>query len=354
MTLIDQATTVREGESLNLRHVDFYMKRQFPSLNGELTIKQFEGGASNLTYLLQYPNREFILRRPPFGTIAKSAHNMMREANIMQALQPLFPFVPKVFEQCSDESVMGAEFYIMERLEGIIPRKDMPAELDLDFSRTRSFCLDVIDKLVELHQVDYEDAGLESIGKGEGYVARQVSGWSDRYQKSHTEDAASFTEVMAWLKEKQPEDIKSCLIHNDFRLDNLVLKPDQSLEIIGVLDWEMATIGDPLMDLGNTLAYWVQADDEPAFRMTRRQPTHLEGMLTRKEVVAYYLEKTGIKIKSFDFYEVYGLFRLAAIIQQIYYRYYHGHTSDARFKDFVTIGRYLEKRCLGLIENSNL
>lgn len=349
MSLIDAASKIREGEELDVAAVDQYLKQHIAGLNGTPEITQFPGGASNLTYQVSYPGRDLILRRPPFGNIPKSAHDMLREAGIMAALKPVFPYVPDILVQCSDRSVMGCDFYVMQRLIGIIPRQNMPAEVKLDAAQTRQLCLNVIDRLIELHQVDIERAGLTGLGKGEGYVARQISGWSDRYRKAKTEDATDFEKVMLWLAEHQPADVGSCLIHNDYRFDNVVLNADNPFEVIGVLDWEMATIGDPLMDLGNTLAYWVQADDEPQFQMMRRQPTHLAGMLSRKEVVEYYLQKTGRTETDFAFYEVYGLFRLAAIIQQIYYRYFHGHTKDKRFAGFVHAARYLEQRCLRII-----
>ncbi len=351
MSVLDEASAVREGESLNIDKVDRYLKSVLPDIEGELSVKQFSGGASNLTYLLQYLNRDLILRRPPFGHIAKSAHDMVRESNIMQALRPVYPYVPQVLAQCDDSDIMDCNFYIMERLVGIIPRQELPKELILSEEDTRRLCLNVIDKLVELHQVDYKQAGLEGLGKGGGYVQRQIEGWSDRYTKAMTDDSTSFEKVIAWLKANMPDDVKTCVIHNDYRFDNVVLNPDNPFEIIGVLDWEMATLGDPLMDLGNTLAYWVEADDDPQFQLMRRQPTHLKGMLTRKEVVEYYLGKSGLSLQNFDFYEVYGLFRLAAIIQQLYYRFYHGQTKDKRFAGFVHAGKYLEQRCLKLIES---
>lgn len=352
MSLVDQAVTIRQGEELDIDKIDGYLKSEIEGLNGQPEVKQFPGGASNLTYLITYENRDLILRRPPFGRIAKSAHDMIRESTIMKSLKSVYPYVPEILTQCRDHEVMGCDFYVMQRLVGIIPRQNLPKEMNLSEEGVRGMCLSVIDKLIELHQVDYQKAGLESLGKGSGYVKRQIEGWSDRYQKAMTDDATSFADVMDWLKSHMPEDISTCIIHNDFRLDNVVLSPDDSLNVIGVLDWEMATLGDPLMDLGNSLAYWVQADDEPQFQMMRRQPTHEKGMLSRNEVVAYYLEKTGFKINSFDFYEIYGLFRLAVIIQQIYYRFYHGHTKDQRFASFSHVARYLEKRCLRLISES--
>ncbi len=352
MTLMDQSGPVRRGEELDSGAVDRYLKHLYPSLEGTPDITQFSGGASNLTYLLRYANRELILRRPPFGHKAKSAHDMGREARIMSALRPYYPYVPAVLGFCEDDAIMGCDFYVMERINGIIPRQDMPEELNLSAENTRHLCINVVDKLIELHRVDWKAAGLDSLGKGEGYVKRQIAGWSDRYRKARTDNAVDFEGVMAWLADKMPvQDGATCLIHNDFRFDNVVLDPDHPLDVIGVLDREMATLGDPLMDLGNTLAYWVQADDDEAFMRMRRQPTHLPGMLTRTEVIAYYGEKTGHRVEDFDFYLIYGLFRLAGIVQQIYYRYHHGQTQNPAFKDFIHITNYLQARCLKLIES---
>ncbi|MBS3803060.1 MAG: phosphotransferase family protein [Oleiphilaceae bacterium] len=354
MTQIDQAVTVREGEALDVAVVDRFMKNTIPGLTGEPRIQQYPGGASNLTYQVAYPDCTFVLRRPPFGKIAKSAHDMLREARVMAALKPVYPYVPAIIATCDDHRVLGCDFYVMEQLNGIILRQDFPKGLELGEQDTRKLCLNVIDKLVDLHQVDARAAGLDHLGKGAGYVERQIGGWSDRFRKARTADVGDFEAVMSWLADKMPDDVAQCVIHNDFRFDNVVLNPDNPFEVIGVLDWEMATIGDPLMDLGNSLAYWVQADDEGLFQMLRRQPTHRPGMLTRAQVADYYLEKSGLKVDRFDYYEIYGLFRLAAIIQQIYYRFYHGQTKDKRFAAFGHAAQYLEKRCLALIEASDL
>jgi aminoglycoside phosphotransferase (APT) family kinase protein len=355
MSLIDQAGAVRSGEELDLAKIDGFLKGVDASLEGVPSATQFPGGASNLTYLLSYANRELILRRPPFGAKAKSAHDMLREAGIMSELKPVYPYVPGVIATCQDRTVMDSDFYVMERLRGIILRDKLPPGLVLSESDTRQLCLNVIDKMIALHKVDYQAAGLAHLGKGDGYVQRQIFGWSERYRKARTDDAVDFEDVMRWLDDKMPAaDVATCLIHNDFRFDNVVLDPDNPLQVIGVLDWEMATLGDPLMDLGNTLAYWVQADDEPQFKQMRRQPTHLPGMLTRKEVIAYYGEQTGYRTDHFDFYEIYGLFRLAVIVQQIYYRFHHGQTKNPQFAFFVHVTNYLEQRCKHLIAQSTI
>jgi aminoglycoside phosphotransferase (APT) family kinase protein len=312
-------------------------------------VTQFSGGASNWTYRLRYPGRDLILRRPPAGTKAKSAHDMGRENTVQSALKPHYPAVPTMVALCKDAGVVGAEFYVMERIDGLIPRANLPRGVQLDAAQVRALCTNVIDKLIELHRVDYRAAGLESLGKGAGYARRQVEGWSERYLKAKTWNVPSFRRVREWLHANVPDDVATCVIHNDWRFDNVVLAPDDPTRVIGVLDWEMATLGDPLMDLGSALAYWVQADDGAFMRSTRRQPTHLPGMLTRREVVGYYLERSGLRPANWAFYEVFGLFRLAAIIQQIYYRYHHGQTRNPAFKRFWLLVNYFDWRCRRLL-----
>lgn len=355
MSLIDEALAVRSGEELDAVAVDAYLKQHIPDLQGTPEIKQFPGGASNLTYLLKYENRDLILRRPPFGKKAKSAHDMVREARLMQQLKPVYPVVPAVLAVCEDAAVMGCDFYVMERIVGVIPRQNFPPELMLSPQQTRSLCESFLDKLVELHKVDIKATGLDSLGKGEGYIARQISGWSERLRNALTPDVNDFSEVIAWLEAKKPEkEVAITLIHNDYRLDNVVLDARNPEHVIGVLDWEMATLGDPLMELGCVLTYWIQSDDDPVLQAMRRQPTNAAGMMTRDDVVSYYLKKTGYRIESIDFYYIYGIFRLAVIAQQIWYRYYHKQTTNPAFSQFGAMVTYLEQRCLTLIKASKI
>ena len=337
--------STRAGEELDILRVDAWLKGQVPGLKGTPEVSQYSGGASNWTYRLRYESHDLVLRRPPAGTKAKSAHDMGREFRIQKALGPVFPFVTAMVAFCEDASVIGCEFYVMRRLDGVILRKSPPRDLPLKPDQTRQLCLNMIDTLIALHGVDTAAAGLESLGKGAGYARRQIEGWSDRYRKARTWNVPRFEGVMIWLAAHAPDDVATCVIHNDFRLDNLVLDPKDSTRIVGVLDWEMATLGDPLMDLGNALAYWVQADDDFFIRSLRRQPTHLPGMLTRREVVEYYAQKTGRRTNNWAFYEVYGLFRLAVIAQQIYYRYQHGQTTNPAFRNFWMFVSYLGWRC---------
>ena len=355
MALTDSSTRIRTGEELDASRIDPYLKANIPGLVGEPAISQFPGGASNLTYLIEYPGRELVLRRPPFGQKAKSAHDMGRGFRILNQLKDAFPYCPRAYAHCSDESLIGSGFYVMERVRGIILRSDLPQELALGADATRALCKSFIDKLVELHRVDYNACGLADLGKPQGYVQRQISGWSERYEKALTPDAPHWHAVKDWLHAKMPADYPTpAIVHNDYRFDNVILDPANPMQIIGVLDWELTTLGDPLMDLGNTLAYWIEADDPAPVQLMRRQPSNAPGMLTRREFVDYYAERSGIQIDNYDFYYTYGLFRLAGIVQQIYYRYYHGQTADKRFAQFIQMNALLEQMSLNVIRRSSL
>ncbi len=349
MSVIDIGGNVRNGEELDDRAVGNWLIEHGEDISGPVEVTQYSGGASNWTYRLQYENADLILRRPPAGTKAKSAHDMSREYHVQRALAEYYPVVPEMVLLCQDESVIGCDFYVMKRIEGIIPRANLPKEINFDELQTRELCTNFIDKLIELHQVPYEGTDLEKLGKGDGYCQRQVDGWDSRYEKAKTINVPSFKYVRQWLKDHVPSDSKTCVIHNDWRFDNVILDPENPSKIIGVLDWEMATLGDPLMDLGSSLAYWVEESDNAIFKATRRQPTHLKGMFTRAEVVEYYLNKTGLKTDNWTFYEVFGIFRLAVIAQQIYYRYYHKQTNNPAFKDFWIVIHALNIRALKLI-----
>jgi aminoglycoside phosphotransferase (APT) family kinase protein len=353
--VVDQAGQVRPGEELALSHLHPWLQQQLPPLRSQLNlappqVSQYAGGASNWTYCLSYTLNdsslyEVILRRAPAGTKAKGAHDMGREYRLQQALKPVYSYVPAMLAHSDDINLIGSEFYVMEKLKGIIPRKNLPKAVQLSAADTRRLCTNALDSLIELHQVDYQAANLSHLAKGEGYVKRQIEGWSSRYQKARTWNVPKASYVMAWLADNQPEHEHICLTHNDFRFDNLVLNSAGPTQIIGVLDWELATLGDPLMDLGNSLAYWINADDDGIAQNTRRQPTHLPGMLTRQQVIDYYLAKTGFKVDNMAFYEVYGLFRLAAIVQQIYYRYHHKQTRNPAFKNLWFFVHYLLWQC---------
>jgi aminoglycoside phosphotransferase (APT) family kinase protein len=338
------ARAVRDEDAFDVPAVDSWLRQQTELPAGLPEVRQFSGGASNLTYLLRYGGLDLILRRPPAGTKARGAHDMGREYRIQAGLKPVFPYVPTMVAHCNDDAVIGSEFYVMERIAGIIPRR---SELGVDLTpeQTRQLCFTVIDTLVNLHQVDAAQAGLSDLGRGDGYVVRQVTGWSARYRKAKTWNVPSYERVMAWLEENRPDDVRTCVIHNDFRLDNVVLAPDDPLKVAGVLDWELATLGDPLMDLGSALAYWVQADDDWAFRRFRLQPSDAPGMPSRDEIVQYYAERSGLKPENWAFYEVFGLFRLAVIAQQIYYRYHHKQTRNPRFRNLWLPVNLLERRC---------
>ena len=336
-------TPVRDEDAFDIAKVHNWLK-SYLELDELPTVSQFRSGASNLTYLLKYPDRELVLRRPPVGTKAVSAHDMKREFLIQSRLKPVYDLVPKVIALCEDHSILGSDFYVMERITGDIFRRDVPETLtkeDISIMATS-----LVAGLAQLHAVDA--TVLTELNKGPGYVTRQVEGWSKRYRNALTDDVPDGEDVMRWLDVNKPEDVGSCIIHGDWRIDNMVFDLGRK-KLVGVLDWELATVGDPLMDLGSALAYWVDRDDDPEFASLRRQPSHLEGMPTRKEFIAKYLELSGRKCGDFTFYEVFGLFRLTVIIQQIWARYRAGETTNPAFKGFGVAVNILINRAQGLI-----
>ncbi len=355
MDFIDKPKAIRKGEELDLKRVGEFLKDTIPGLQGALTVQQFPSGYSNLTYLIAIGDTELVLRRPPFGTKAKSAHDMGREYRMLKALKPVYPYCPAPLVYTEDQSVMDCPFYVMERLKGIILRRDPPPGLRLSPQDARRLCENLVDVHLELHAIDYKAIGLATYGKPEGYVKRQVEGWSTRYRNARTPDAPDYENIMTWLAAKMlPDSPKPAIVHNDYKFDNVVLDPLNPLKIVGVLDWEMATIGDPLMDLGDSVAYWVERNDPPNVQLIRMLPTNIEGALTRDEIVARYAGRSGIPIPCFDFYFCFGLFRLAVIAQQIYYRYYHGQTKDERFKMLIIAVQALEETARNVIEKSKL
>ena len=325
---MSDVTAVREEDRFDVAAMHAWLHK-YVGFDELPELMQFRSGASNLTYLLKYPGRELVLRRPPVGMKAASAHDMKREFLIQSRLQPVYPLVPSMVALCDDQSVIGSDFYVMDRVVGDIFRREIPESITAADVSVMADSL--INGLVQLHAVDASI--LSELNKGHGYVQRQVEGWSKRYRNALTDDVPNGEKVMAWLDANQPNDVGSCVIHGDWRIDNVVFDLDLA-RIVGVLDWELATVGDPLMDLGSALAYWVDRDDETAFASLRRQPSHLPGMPTREEFVARYLKLSGRRCEDFTFYEVFGLFRLAVIIQQIWARYRAGQTTNPAFAGF--------------------
>jgi len=350
----DRARPVRPGEEVDPERLAAWLADHLPDAAPRagtpltpLDIEQFPGGHSNLTYLVRWGDRELVLRRPPVGSAVKTAHDMGREYRVLSRLGPHYPQAPRALAACDDPAVLGAPFYLMERVRGVILRHPaLPAGLDLPPERMRRLSEAAVDGLAALHAVDYRAAGLADFGHPAGYVERQVGGWSERWRKARTDDVPDLDRAAAWLAEHLPSDpgdpndpgdsgdrgeTGAPLLHNDYKYDNLVWAPDDLTRIVAVLDWEMATVGDPLMDLGTSLGYWIDPDDPPAARHLPTGPTTQPGNLSRAELVERYAQATGRDVSEILFYYVYGVFKIAVIAQQIYYRYRQGLTKDERF-----------------------
>ncbi|MBI3851185.1 MAG: phosphotransferase family protein [Verrucomicrobia bacterium] len=352
--LLDQPQKTRPGEELDASKLETYLQHTLPELSGDMEITQFPKGYSNLTYLLRVGEQELVLRRPPFGAKIKTAHDMGREYRILSHLIAVYPKVPRPLAYCEDESVLGAPFYIMERVKGIILRAKPPEGLELTPALMRQISEHFIDNLAQIHGVDYVAAGLGDLGKPEGYVTRQVEGWIKRYLNARTDDIPEMQRIASWLVEHKPAEAGGCLIHNDYKYDNLVLNPQDVSQIKAVLDWEMATIGDPLMDLGSTLGYWVDPDDPEDWQKQSFGMTTWPGNLNREQLLERYVHKSGRTVSNAVFYYAYALFKIAVIVQQIYARYKQGLTKDARFASLINLVRSGSKTACLAIEKKRI
>lgn len=350
--MLDKATDIRKGEELEIEKLQSFLAEQLPGFSGKLEVSQFPSGFSNLTYLLKTENKEYVLRRPPFGANIKGGHDMHREYRVLKALEGHFGQAPKALIYSDDESVMGAGFYLMERVKGVILRGRPPKDLALDEQTMRAISEASVDTLADLHKMDLQSAGLTDFGKPEGYTERQVTGWIKRYYKAETDKLLAMDEVADWLQKHIPNQQYVSFIHNDYKYDNLVLNPAKLEEIIAVLDWEMSTVGNPLMDLGTSLAYWAQASDSDVLKPFSL--TWLPGNLTRKEFVDRYAEKTGFDLADQVFYYVFGAFKIGVIIQQIYARFKMGLTQDPRFANLIYAVRACGENAAKAIDNDSI
>ncbi|MCA4897466.1 MAG: phosphotransferase family protein [Bacteroidota bacterium] len=347
--MLDQPSSIRTGEELSQQKLTAYLNEH--GIAKEVSIQQFPSGYSNLTYLIKAEKEEYILRRPPFGANIKSAHDMEREYNVLSLLRKAgFTKSPEPVLLCSDENVIGAKFYLMKRVNGVILRNRVPKGMTIEPATFNQLSKAAVDQLVQLHQLDIKSSGLDQLGKPEGYVQRQVEGWTKRYFNSQTDDITAMSEAADWMQKNIPASAKASLIHNDYKYDNLVLNPDDLTEIKAILDWEMATIGDPLMDLGTTLAYWAEANDSDALKPFNL--TWMPGNMTRHEMAQYYAEKSQTNIDNIIFYYVFGSFKVGVICQQIYYRYKQGHTQDPRFAMLIHVIKACAENARKAIFNS--
>jgi aminoglycoside phosphotransferase (APT) family kinase protein len=329
--LLDKPAAMRSGEELDVVKLEGYLRRHFPGELGALHIRQYPSGHSNLTYALQLGATELVLRRPPFGSKVKSAHDMSREFRVLSQLHGVYPPAPEALLFCDDLSVLGAPFYVMRPIHGVILRKHLPPDLPFPAEKARRLSESFIENLIRLHRVDYAAAGLSGLGKPDGYLARQVAGWIDRYRGSKTHDYPEVEKIAVWMQQNMPGTNSVSLIHNDYKFDNVVLDSGDITKIAGVLDWEMCTVGDPLSDLGTTLAYWVDPGDAEELKQNLSDVTTYPGSFTRGEVVQFYGKTMACDTSQMTFYLAFARFKLAVIIQQIFYRYQQGLTKDVRF-----------------------
>jgi aminoglycoside phosphotransferase (APT) family kinase protein len=323
---MSETIDVREGEDFDLAAVEQYLRSYIEEVpEGDLQVSQFPSGASNLTYLWKVGDWEGVLRRPPLGPVPPKAHDMGRESGILKKLNAVYPLAPRPYFFCEDESVIGAPFYVMERRKGVVLDDSFPdgVEPDEEVRRGISYTL-----------IDVSEAGLGDLGKPDGFLQRQTEGWISRYEKAKTDEIEEVEPLTEWLARDIPESPPPAVIHNDYKLNNLVLDPEDLTEVRAVLDWEMATVGDPLFDLAVSLSYWIEPGDPDELKAVLPTVTETPGFSTRRELIDHYAEKSGRDLSDMHWYVVFGYFKLAGILQQIYARYKNGQTTDERFATF--------------------
>jgi aminoglycoside phosphotransferase (APT) family kinase protein len=321
---------VRPDERFDEGKLAAYLMGRLPGATQALQVRQFGGGAANLTYLLDYGTQQYVLRRPPLGPVARAAHDMGREYKVLSVLHQAFPCAPRAYLYCDDPGIIGADFFVMERRCGVVVRRSMPAEYAALAEAPRQMSLALVDALAQLHAVDYNAIGLGDLGEPQGFIARQIEGWYKRWLAAKNEDVAEMEAVYAWLKAHQPAAAGYALVHNDYKLDNLMFSPADPAQVVAIFDWDMCTLGDPLSDLGALLSYWSEAGDPPYFQAMAMMPTRA-GFPSRGELVERYALKSGRPVHDIHFYHALGLFRVTVIVAQIYIRYVRGQTQDQRF-----------------------
>jgi aminoglycoside phosphotransferase (APT) family kinase protein len=345
---------IRPGEELAEANLREFLQANFPETTGEIEISQFPAGSSNLTYCIRLGATEYVLRRPPFGNMVKSAHDMSREFNVLSRLSRVYKPAPKPLIYCGDEAVIGSEFYLMERRRGLIIRGKAPAALENSIELQQKVCESFIENLAALHALDYKKIGLGELGRPEGYARRQTEGWTRRYFNAQTERQPELERAIEWLNVNIPTESGAALVHNDYKFDNLMLNPNDLTEIIAVLDWEMTTIGEPLMDFGTTLGYWMPADAPAEMFALPANPAILMKNFSHQDLLRMYTEKSGRDIADMLFYYVFGTFKIAVIVQQIYARFVKGFTRDKRFANFNYFVNALGKIAANAIERGKI
>jgi aminoglycoside phosphotransferase (APT) family kinase protein len=345
MQLSDTPETiaVREGEDFDQGRLAAYLQGKLPDTQRPLVIEQFAGGHANLTYLLRFGTTEYVLRRPPLGPVAPTAHDMAREHHVLSVLHKGYPLAPHAYLYCEDPSVIGAPFFIMERRRGTVVRRAIPPHWGggCDPAVNRKLSEVLIDTLADLHTVDPRSVGLDDLGRPDGFLRRQIDGWSARYERARTSTIPVVADLVQWLRDHQPPSPPATLLHNDWRLDNIMLDTNDPGRCVGVFDWDMCTLGDPLVDLGTLLGGWPEAGETLGGDAEVGMPSTKPGFLTRREAVERYGRRRGVDVSQVPYYYVFGLFKDAVVLQQIYYRYHVGQTKDQRFGGFGQLAEML-------------
>lgn len=336
---------VRPDERFDEESLEKYLRGKLPGTENSLAVRQFGGGAANLTYLLDYDTHQYVLRRPPLGPVAPTSHDMGREYKVLSVLHKAYPYAPRAYLFCEDPAIIGAPFFVMKRCEGLVVRTAVPEEYENIPDAPRQMSQALVDALVDFHAVDYKALGLEDLGKPDGFIQRQIEGWYRRWEAAKAEEIPEIDHLYAWLKAHRRVSQESTLVHNDFKLDNIMLDSSDPGRIVAVFDWDMCTLGDPLSDLGALLTYWTEPKDGPSMQVVAASfmPVEDTQFLTRAELVERYAARSGRDVTNIHFYHMLGMFRVIVIIAQIYIRFHRGQTQDQRFASFGELVKNLAR-----------
>ena len=344
-----EVIAVRSGEQLDLARLEPWLRAHLPGTRGSLTVRQFGGGHANLTYLVRFGDTEYVLRRPPLGPIAPTAHDMGREHRVLARLGDAFPLAPRSYALCTDPAILGVDFHVMERRRGMVIHEELPARWARRPELNRRVGEMIVDVLADLHRVDPATVGLDDLGRPDGFARRQLDGWGRRWHAARDREVADVDRMVRWIEAAVPAPQVAALLHNDYKLDNLLVDADDPAIPVAVLDWDMTTRGDPLMDLGYLLNFWNEAGDDPRWHQVSRMPTHHDGFPTRAEVIERYAHRTGLDLEQVAWYHVFGVFKLVVIVQQIYIRFLREQTQDHRFAPYGERVRDLARKGVALM-----
>ncbi len=334
---LPELAPVRAGESLDWPRIESHLRANLPvdvfDADGEFAVLQFPNGSANLTYLIRSGDSELVLRRPPFGVLAPGAHDMKREFRVLSRLWRVFDAAPRAYLFCDDHAIGGADFFVMERRRGEVVRDVVPAAMRHHRNVGRRMGMALVDRVAEFHTIDPKAADLGDLGRPDGFVARQLRGWKQRWDLVADERYdADMADIHAQLEDARPAPQRVSLVHNDLKLDNCLFDPTDPDRVTAFFDWDMTTLGDPLVDLGTLLNYWPDPGDTVGIKRFGHDGMDRMGLPSRAAVVERYASRSGLDVADIGWYEAFALWKSGTVIQQLHHRWKMGDSRDPRME----------------------